>query len=356
LEVRHIAPPLGVSCSNNDDEPSLEEVHVCLWEAYDPANPLLTDDRGFTVLHKAVRIGAGPRAIDHLLHAMTEEDREKVLKMRTRDGLSALDIAAAVGSDPLVIPHLVAWGADVNAGFINANDGKFGWLPGRALAPARRPLHHAAMRTDGLRFDAMAYLLAMGADITALDGTSEQQPAQEMLGLTSDCEPQDARTGNTAMHLVLRVRACVEWADQEQIDSLLLVIHATQSMRGLRELTVGRFSNEIRQVPNAQDATPLQLAASLPFTSTFIIDQLLRRGADPDLDDERGWTPLLVYARVGKDPDAFAQLLEASQTACDQNVEGVTLSSMLKQNLDLTDAETFEGRFLHNLVETRCAG
>gem|GEM_PF-5935466 len=354
LDLGTIALEPGATCPNTDDDLSQDEVHSCLWEAFDPENPLISDKDGFTILHAAIFDGAGPKAIDHLLYSMSEEDRATILKMRTRDGLSALDLAAAVGQDPRVIPHLVAWGADVNAGFPNTDSGWFRRLPGRALPPARRPLHYAAMRTDDLRFAAMAHLLAMGADVTAQDRTSAHPHAQDLLDLVSDCEAPNVGTGNTAGHLVLRVRACVEWADQEQIDSLLLVMHATKSLFGMRELTVGLFSDKVRQVPNAKGATPLHFAASIPETNLFTIDQLLRIGADTDLKDEDGWTPLLLYAGGGTDPDAFALLLEVSQTACDQRIEGGTLASLLKRNVSLKDAETRDGNFLHNLIEARC--
>jgi ankyrin repeat protein len=252
-------------------------------------------------------------------------------------GFTPLHLAAGHASDPFIIAHLVASGADVRAGA----DCQRHWRNGY-LSLCTEPLHLAAARPDG--FAVVAALLALGADRGTMDAEWRSpaainrlaaEPSKDVLALLAQgdwrdqpesrpetssnasaacdsflsaeffaaadvdevaaCLAQDARPtatdrqGNTALHL-----AAANSADPRVIDLLL---------HHLGEADADAPAAPLR-LTNLNGDMPLHVAAR-SSNSAAIMNRLLAWGAEVDaltggqVDGHRSTALHIVAKRKG---------------------------------------------------------
>jgi ankyrin repeat protein len=114
----------------------------------------------------------------------------------------------------------------------------------------------------------------------------------------------------------------------------------------------------MKEQKNAKGATPLLYAVTKKLGDStdrysdeskrhfLMIREFLLSSANPDKPDEKGWTPLLMYALQGNDADTFVELLHYSETACDTiNDDGITVLAALKKNRGLSSQTVVGGTF-----------
>ena len=189
-----------------------------------------------------------------------------------------------------------------------------------------RPIHLAAARTDYLNFAILTRLFAGGANAFLQD-----------------------ELGNTAMHILFKNKK--EYAQIPDITLILIV----------QDLQKSLFKFKIPEPKNLRGTTPLLLAVKHKDNAVnrdahfYVVNELLAFGANPDTEMNDGWSPLLYYAGFGKDPDIFTILLEASKKACKLEVDGLTIFSLLKDNVKLSKTKNFDDQYPYNLVNEKCS-
>jgi len=267
------------------------------------------DYKSGTPLHFAVLRQSQPLTGLLLLHKAKPE-------LRNRQGLSPLDLAAGAGATNLA-QLLVQAGADINAA------GTGGWSEGWT------PLHRAV---NARLPDMVSWLLARGANPNARQRTeydsdslrtalmmvvpqsdrSEQEPAvaitSSLLAAKADPNLKSAR-GYTALHLAVAYR------QEALVEALLRHGAKVETLNPSEEtslgLAAGRIGSsrmvtlllEAKADPNQRGGdglTALHKAAG--YQRKEILDLLLAAGANPNLTDPQGRTPL-DYVKQGVNLD-----------------------------------------------------
>ena len=279
------------------------------------------DADGSTFLHLVSRYVSDPEIFDVFLGSLDEELRNKLLTAGDRNGLVPLHVAAMYNNNPSIITRLIAWGTPPDVPV----ERKVKWNEVLTRDWKKRPIHFLAERVDTFSYDVMLTLLAHGAKPSAQDPN-----------------------GNTALHLLLS-KAVTD------VDTISMLLYAHNINKGIIAST---FSDQMKEQKNVKGATPLLYAVTKKLGDSsdryseesmrhfMLISEFLAFGSNPDKADEKGWTPLLIYALQGNDADTFLELLDYSDKACDTvNDDGITVLAALKQNQSLSSQTVFDGTF-----------
>ena len=273
------------------------------------------DRFGNTFLHLVATQSSDPTLIDLVFYATDIENRTILASQTNQDGHTALHLAAMKSKNSSVITRLIAWGGDPNFGEAT-------WLS-NPLKTRRltMPIHLAAARDDSMAPEIILRLLAGGANSFHED-----------------------EEGNTALHIVLKRQEAFP-------DTIGLLLMAQDYQKSI-------FKRKIPEPQNLKGATPLAYA-SVKNDNYWIIAELISFGADPDIADQEGWTPLLLYAATGTDPDTFELLLINSKDRCEMKVtdgksKGTTVNAALKSNEMLTAQLTAEGKYPMAVFKEAC--
>lgn len=279
------------------------------------------DTEGSNFLHLISRYSSEPELFDVFLGGLDGELRNKLLMAGDRNGLVPLHVAALHNNNPSVITRLIAWGTSADV----AVERKVKWNEVLTRDWKKRPIHFLAERGDIFTYNVMLTLLAHGAKPSAQDPN-----------------------GNTALHVLL---------SKEVTDAAIIsmLLYAESLNAGIISAT---FSDHMKEQKNAKGATPLLYAVTKKLGDStdrysdksvrhyLMIREFLEFGANPDKADERGWTPLLMYALQGNDADTFLELLLYSEKACDTiNEDGISVLAALKKNQVLSSQTVFDGTF-----------
>ena len=258
---------------------TVAEVQTCLETG---ARVDARDNNGNTPLHWVVRAGSDLAIITVLLEAGAR------VSARDKQGDTPLHSAARSSSDPKIIEVLLEAGADVN---VWNEDGT-------------TPLHYAARYNDSPAI--IWTLVEAGADVKAQDGEGttplhyaarySANPAiiEALLGAGADAKAQD---GEGAIPLLLAVQY------NENLAIVQLLLESVRSVEASLLLLLAAASN-----PNPE-----------------IITLLLDAGADVNVRNEDGTTPLHYAAGLSDNPGAIIQiLLDAGADGAARNLEGNT--------------------------------
>lgn len=266
------------------------------------------DQDGNTILHLAAAHSKDARIIDLILSQAV--DPKALVEKRNSSKMTALHLAAKDGPSPDAVAHLLAWGADPNALFLIDSS----WISKNRGISA---LHLAASRNDDLREDIILNLLAFRADTMVQD-------------VDARTENSSATIGRTPLHrAVLRPDRYIE----------LMLLEAQFSQEGLlggafRALVRGHL---VKQIGDDEGRTVLHMSASreADFVS---LDMLLWYGFSVDEGDNQGNTPLMFAAQNFTDADNFRYLLNSSKSPCKKSKSGVTVEGALRGNTALMEA------------------
>jgi len=271
------------------------------------ANLTSRDKDGNSALHLAMMQGEDRVTVHALLVDMPEEHRQDYLDAQNNEGWTALHLAARHATDPAVITWLVNWGADPDSLAFPQER-----LLGRTPVQGTTPLHRAVRHDDPeLAYEITARLLAAGADPTI-------QRADE-----------DGDGGQVPLHLAAR---------DAKIDNIVwLLMEAEIVQSSLLDTLVGR---EIKNHQDSKGRTPLYYLVGTS-NSYEAIELLLLYGLDPDMGDETGITPLMLYAQRGEDPDILDLLFDFSENPCRTSEEGFTALAYARENENLLKAEGY---------------
>lgn len=282
-----------------------------------------TDREGNSVLHLVAQYKSNPKLIDSILSNYDEENLTTFVSRTNSSGKTALDVAAEHSKEPAMISRLIAWGSDPNLSdeswFSNPLKKTYKTLP----------LHRAAKRIDGNEGVIMLRLLAGGANAFAQD-----------------------EKGNTALHLLFKSGR----VNSTYVEMILSIQYAQLYLNEIPFLE----RSKAREIQNNKGATPLLYAvAPEKFPTLSSISVMLKNGASPDTSNELGWTPVLIYAREGKDPDLFALLLKYSKNACEHVItggkaKGSDVQRFLNENTALKNTKTSAGKYTMNVFKEKC--
>ena len=279
------------------------------------------DEKGSSYLHILAKEAGDPAVLDLFLGNLDEELRLSLLNSSDKDGLKPIHVAAKYNKNPSILIRLVAWGADPNT----TVDRKVKWNEVKTRFFKQRPIHFIAERHDGMSYLMMLTLLALGAD-----------PKGQTVN------------GNTPLHILLS-------SEITYPPTLSVLLYAQTAQEGW---IASQFNSFIKEPKNVKGATPLLYAVSKKLGDKSdayaeksmrhysIISKLLEFGANPDETDEKGWSPVLMYAVQGTDADTFILLLSYSEKSCKMNTkDGFTVLAALKENDHLASQPVKDGIF-----------
>ena len=279
------------------------------------------DEKGSSYLHILAKEAGDPAVLDLFLGNLDEELRLSLLNSSDKDGLKPIHVAARYHKNPRILIRLVAWGADPNT----TVDRKVKWNEVKTRFFKQRPIHFIAERHDGMSYLMMLTLLALGAD-----------PKGQTVN------------GNTPLHILLS-------SEITYPPTLSVLLYAQTAQEGW---IASQFNSFIKEPKNVKGATPLLYAVSKKLGDKSdayaeknirhysIISKLLKFGANPDETDEKGWSPVLMYAVQGTDADTFILLLSYSEKSCKMNTkDGFTVLAALKENDHLASQPVKDGIF-----------
>ena len=279
------------------------------------------DEKGSSYLHILAKEAGDPAVLDLFLGNLDEELRLSLLNSSDKDGLKPIHVAAKYNKNPSILIRLVAWGADPNT----TVDRKVKWNEVKTRFFKQRPIHFIAERHDGMSYLMMLTLLALGAD-----------PKGQTVN------------GNTPLHILLS-------SEITYPPTLSVLLYAQTAQEGW---IASQFNSFIKEPKNVKGATPLLYAVSKKLGDKSdayaeksmrhysIISKLLKFGANPDETDEKGWSPVLMYAVQGTDADTFILLLSYSEKSCKMNTkDGFTVLAALKENDHLASQPVKDGIF-----------
>ena len=279
------------------------------------------DKKGSSYLHILAKEAEDPAVLDLFLGNLDEELRLSLLNRSDKDGLKPIHVAAKYNTNPSILTRLVAWGADPNT----TVDRKVKWNEVKTRFFKKRPIHFIAERHDDMSYLMMLTLLALGADPI----------------------PQTVN-GDTPLHILLS-------SEITYPPTLSVLLYAQSAKEGW---IASQFSRFIKEPKNIKGATPLLYAVSKKLGDKsdvyaeksvrhyWIIRELLEFGANPDETDEKGWSPILMYAVQGTDADTFNLLLSFSEKSCKMNTkDGFTVLAALKKNDHLASQPVNDGIF-----------
>jgi len=267
-----------------------EEIAKCIEQG---ADLFSRSPGGETPLHWVATHSSEPDIIDLILSRIEEGgQRDDYLKARTKEGKTAIHVAAEIGQDPGVLVRIASWGADVNEP-LNPGDSSIfssvnNWRKGKGKG--NTPLHLAISRNNAEPF--VTTLLALGADPNNKD-----------------------KRGRSPLHYE------AEKASDRRLLALLLV----------------------RADPNLEDIddnTPLHLV-STRGTNIDIINYLLKRGAVPDPKNQEGDTPLHLAAAYNESSEVVERLLELTDSPCEKDGKDASPYDYIKQNAFLQNTPAY---------------
>lgn len=265
-----------------------EEIVKCIKQG---ADLFSRSPSGETPLHWVAIHSSEPDIVDLILSRIEEGDqRDDYLNARTKEGKSAIHVAAEIGQDPGVLVRIASWGADINAPLNPGESSIFSWVKNWRKVKGKTPLHLAISRKNAEPF--VTTLLALGADPNNKDKRGR-----------SPLHYEAEKTSDRRLLALLLVKADL---DLEDIDG----------------------------------NTPLHLA-STRGTNIDIIDYLLKRSAVPDPKNLVGDTPLHLASAYNESSDVVELLLELTDSPCDKNDKGASPYDYIKQNAFLQNTPAY---------------
>ncbi len=295
-------------------------------EGRTPLIEILKHDPSRSTVRRFLNAGASPTARDdrgrtpvHIAAERGQKDlleifsnRTAIVGLRDNQQITPFMLAAAHNNNTDVLKFLLDRDADIEAR--DRND--------------KTPLLWAAAENDSMRV--LEFLLEEGADMSAVDGNdrgvfhhavASGRKSYDKIQLFVRFNDQDInrrdREGNTPLHLAINQRTL-----RYELIELLLEAGADPNL----EDSAGR--------------TPLMQMAADNRSSRFF-SLLLQKGADVNLSGRRGITPLMLAARNTDSEEVIFTLLDAGAEVDISDNRGRRVVDYLDENRNLLDTDAY---------------
>ncbi len=296
----------------------------------------LKDSEGSTALDSAVEDGR--IEIAKLLFAKGARSAKEITNESelTRATVNAALLRAAYSNGLSEIQQLISSGADLNT----------------RNKRGRTPLMLAIENSYG-RYEVPKLLIEKGADVNLFDNDGNT-------ALMIACD----HNGHEAVKLLLDNKAAVYFMNKDKRTALHIaaagvrkrIVEALLATRA--EVTVSSAGADVRGVdvngPDGSGRTPLMLAADNEgFVPDDVMELLLNKGAQIDLQDPQGDTALIMAARAGS-MSGVEYLVSKGAAVNLKNKAGqtaLTLARKIHENKKLYNAKLVEDRVVETLLK-----
>ncbi|WP_435229421.1 ankyrin repeat domain-containing protein [Pseudopelagicola sp. nBUS_20] len=294
------------------------------------SRPTASNKDGNTALHLAAQHATNLSPLNALLLSLDQpEDIEKALNAKNLAGYTPLHLSAKYSSVPGALAWLVVWGADVDA-MVKPQKS---W--NKLQKYGTTALHYAAFRRDEYQYFAVEELLAMGADVLLQDRERPGSNADQKVGR------------QTALHYAAINKQKVIGTNKRTVRVLLRAEFAQSSGLNPVDVASGWEADEIK---DTKGQTALHYAA-YSNVEPEVIYTLLDNKFNLTLSDDKGQTPLLLYAKTGTNTDVMLKLISRAmmpgktsvmlgsllqeKAVCKTDKSGLSAMAYIRQNQNL---------------------